>query len=173
MKNLTTSQPKVEAIESFLEAWASRAEAVYLNILTTGQELKAKMAKRASELNTSTYVILQADPEYKAIQTEWKKHWEAQPKYIRQYSSSSLKMAIEEIEKLLAKELESKKQKLYNDVFNKIGCIIDARALYVGYDGSLNGLVIGENGKAVITTISAGGYNIQSFHYRVLVKVSK
>lgn len=39
----------------------------------------------------------------------------------------------------------------------------------VGEDGSFNGFIKGDKGMAYIQTISAGGYNIQRFHYRVLV----
>lgn len=51
------------------------------------------------------------------------------------------------------------------------GVITDASMLHIGdKNGELNGYIIGELGKAYIETIGAGGYNIQCFHYRVLVK---
>lgn len=47
--------------------------------------------------------------------------------------------------------------------------IIDAVNMSLQY-GDINGLVIGEEGTAKVTTIGAAGYNIQIFHLRVLVK---
>lgn len=53
------------------------------------------------------------------------------------------------------------------------GEITDAAGLHIGMNGEINGLVIGEQGKANVNTIGAGGYNIQCFHFRVLVKAVK
>lgn len=36
--------------------------------------------------------------------------------------------------------------------------------------GDINGIIVGEKGTAKVTTIGAGGYNIQCYHFRVLVK---
>ena len=51
-----------------------------------------------------------------------------------------------------------------------VGIILEAKALYVGVNGELNGYIKGEDGTCKIETIYAGGYNIQCLHYRVLVK---
>ena len=54
------------------------------------------------------------------------------------------------------------------------GKITNADELLVGTRGDINGIIEGENGKAEVRTIEAGGYNIQCFHFRVLVnKVQK
>jgi hypothetical protein len=53
---------------------------------------------------------------------------------------------------------------------SKCGRLTDATGLVIGDNGEINGRIIGEKGAATITTIGAGGYNIQCFHYRVLVR---
>lgn len=47
--------------------------------------------------------------------------------------------------------------------------IISAENVYLGQDGSINGIVNAENGRFYIRTIEAGGYNIQKLHFRVIV----
>ena len=54
------------------------------------------------------------------------------------------------------------------------GKITDCAGLVIDQDNLgysiINGLVIGEKGKARVESIGAGGYNIQRYHIRVLVK---
>lgn len=74
----------------------------------------------------------------------------------------------------LAKYLKNEKDKKYVDLVKRItsitGDIVDAKGLYIGNkNGEINGIVVGEKASAKVQTISAGGYNIQCFHYRVLV----
>ena len=61
----------------------------------------------------------------------------------------------------------------YNELVDKVtkytGEITDVSDLHIGRDGTLNGIVEGQSGKARIETIGAGGYNIQCYHYRCLV----
>lgn len=57
----------------------------------------------------------------------------------------------------------------------KIGKITDASYLKLDdgnrYEGTvITGFITGEKGKVVVSTIEAGGYNIQCWHTRVLVK---
>lgn len=57
------------------------------------------------------------------------------------------------------------------------GKITDCRGLVLDRDNQgcaiINGLIIGEKGKAKVESIGAGGYNIQRYHIRVLVKEVK
>ena len=74
----------------------------------------------------------------------------------------------------LTKYLKAEKDRKYQDLVKRItsitGDIVDAKGLYIGNkNGEINGIVVGEKARARVETISAGGYNIQCFHYRVLV----
>ena len=78
------------------------------------------------------------------------------------------------IKKLLDDEERDKIFDLIKRVTKVTGTITDASNLRIGeQNGELNGLVVGQEGKAFVETIGAGGYNIQRFHYRVLVKKIK
>lgn len=63
---------------------------------------------------------------------------------------------------------------LVNRTVEIAGTIKDAQYLRLDRDNNgyaiINGIVIGEKGKAKIESIGAGGYNIQRYHIRVLVK---
>ena len=77
------------------------------------------------------------------------------------------------LNKMLDREVASKRVDLYHRCSAVVGVITDATGLKTGNNGSINGIVIGEEGKAEVETILAGGYNIQVLHYRVLVKPLK
>ena len=73
------------------------------------------------------------------------------------------------LDKLLDKEVKSKKVQFIARIEKKSGEIKDVN-LRIGTDGSINGVVKGENATVDVYSIIAGGYNIQKAHYRVLVK---
>lgn len=79
------------------------------------------------------------------------------------------------------KEIEENNKKsadtlIYNmitRVKEKVGKITDYSGLYIdsAIEGiCINGIIVGELGKVRIESITAGGYNIQRLHVRVLVK---
>ena len=86
-------------------------------------------------------------------------------------------------EKEFIRHVDSYMQDRYHELVEKVteitGNITDVSDLRVGMDGTLNGIIIGEDGKAKVETIVAGGYNTdrivnvkhgQVRHYRVLVR---
>lgn len=76
----------------------------------------------------------------------------------------------DDLTKMLNQEERDKALDLVNRVAKITGPITDASNLRIGeQNGELNGLISGRDGKAFIQTIGAGGYNIQCYHYRVLV----
>jgi len=77
----------------------------------------------------------------------------------------------EELSKDLKKEWEAKYDKLVNDCEKVIGKILDCSYLYLSQRGELNGTIIGEKGKAKVTTFLAGNYHKeyswqQCLHFR-------
>lgn len=77
------------------------------------------------------------------------------------------------IEALKKENLEKAQQSVLNlieKVEDRVGKVIDWSNLHFGANGMLNGRVTGNLGSIYVETIGAGGYNIQRFHYRVLLK---
>ena len=75
-------------------------------------------------------------------------------------------------EKHFRKELENKKKNLIAKVKKKVGTIIEVE-VKLNPKGGLDGLIKGEDGTVRIETIGAGGYNIQRYHFRTLIKEKK
>ena len=75
----------------------------------------------------------------------------------------------EEIKENIRKESLIKEKNLIKKVESKVGSIKDARALSVGKDGNLNGIIEGETGKVKLITIYVSG-EIQRPHFRTLIK---
>ena len=73
----------------------------------------------------------------------------------------------------LDKDLEKEANAKYDDIIERtndiVGTITDATGLRIGKKGDLNGIVIGDRGRAKVQTIGAGGYNIQCYHFRTLI----
>lgn len=73
----------------------------------------------------------------------------------------------------LKKELDEEAKRKYDFLIERVnaicGTIVDASNLRIGDNGELNGIIEGDRGTASVKTIGAGGYNIQCFHFRLLV----
>lgn len=80
----------------------------------------------------------------------------------------SLNITDEEFRKSNNRDAELFIVDLYNRVKAITGEVTNWGNIYYG-GKALNGWVEGENGKARVETIGAGGYNIQRYHLRVLV----
>lgn len=74
------------------------------------------------------------------------------------------------LEDSLESMVQDKKDTFIKRVESKSGKIIDMNGLTLGEDGSINGKVIGDKKTVEVTTVFAGGYNVQCLHFRVLVK---
>lgn len=74
----------------------------------------------------------------------------------------------DKLEEILFKDCKARYLQLVKEVTDITGIITDAQNLYMRA-GELNGIIIGERGKAKVQTFSAGGHHIQCFHYRTRV----
>ena len=77
--------------------------------------------------------------------------------------------SVERLGKWLVAEANAKYDDIVERASYHCGAIEDASNLKVGAKGQLDGIVSGNKGKCRIETIGAGGYNIQCYHFRVLI----
>lgn len=151
-----------ERFEKFLEERAIRYEAnrKYCEFVNTGWH---KIEDRAA-----AYVAKQeARENERKADRAFSRKWAFLMRYIERNHPDKFN------DELLAEDLQHEAECKYDDIIERTnaicGKIVDARGLWVGNKGDLDGIVIGERGRAKVQTIGAGGYNIQCFHFRTLV----
>lgn len=145
---------KITAIEKFLENWREAAESYYMNLGAEYADLREEA---------------RATQNFEAIK-EWnKKVGEKVAEMVRLNDFTNP----ENLVKILDREVEAKRKNLVSKIEKAVGIVTDADHLVLGKDGNINGKVTGEKGSVWVETIGAGGYNIQKYHYRVLVKKAK
>lgn len=96
--------------------------------------------------------------------------WEHAMHYV---NGNDMKAALDKLERELTTEYNRKYDNIIERASHYCGKIESAAGLRVGHKGELDGIVSGNKGKCHIETIGAGGYNIQCFHFRVLVHAIK
>ena len=163
----------IKAIIDFLNTWAENVYSYYEERFTAYLEAKAEDGKRDKD-----YCNRWNSGEPWKNPTEWKEYEKEHRKAHKLYTEAwHFMFPYDEFGKFngakLTKELEQDKKAKYDDLVERVnaicGTITDARGLSVGAKGELNGLIKGERGNAWVETISAGGYNIQCFHFRTLI----
>ncbi len=175
---------RIPVIEEFLEAWKIKAiewyTKNYANYLEYIKEYnnKREQLQQWEKENNIHFMSKQA----KEKQVELGIDKETHTRIIQmRFNQLTLKLyeyrRDNEWEKVLEKEIEKekndKRQLFINRVKAITGIIKDASNLTIGDNGEINGIVTGKDGKAKVETISAGGWNIQCWHFRVLVRVLK
>lgn len=137
------------------------------------KELESRIEKLQKQIETVEYVKF----EYKSLPQvikDFLENWKTKAvKFHIEHRSENKdfeNLTDEQIEKIVEEEKIFKGVDISRRVFRKCGKITDASYLTFGNNGGINGRIIGEKGAADVTTIMAGGYNIQCLHFRVLVK---
>lgn len=172
------NEPRIAAIESFLANWKRKATVFYTKSVDAYNEYQSEIRqkKKALEEDFKSRNVFLFGKEMRAAEKEVGIDYQSTREYIEFHfdlltvdvASRGNQAAF--LEEVLEKEVYAKRTSLISRVKDTVGEIVDASGLYVADDGEINGVVIGTKGNARVTTISAGGYNIQCFHFRVLVK---
>jgi hypothetical protein len=145
--------PNVQVVEEFLNNWKNKTIAYYIGRVEALRQFKVDNKD------------VEYDERMKLINKNFRKDIQHYESYGREYKE---KLVIDIERDLIAKRID-----LYKRCADVVGIITDASGLYCGMDGNINGYVVGDRNRAIVETIGAGGYNIQQYHYRVLVKECK
>lgn len=164
-----SADTKVPAIDQFLDNWKEKAIEWYIQDAARYHELLERQKEEDAEdekVNGRNYFNREL----------YRKHKDQRNVYnvvTREvYSKKIGKADVQVLTAIIEKEKIRKRKVLIDKVKEITGTITDGCYLSV-VNGDLNGYITGEQGKAEVRTISAGGYNIQCFHYRMLVKKLK
>jgi len=164
-----------QAIDTFLESWRQASFTYYTELYNEQRKLHdvrwALMEKYNYNAVSGNQVL---EPEYVEAQDALEAFNKKQTKSDLYILSNvrydyNQKRGTQFLDNLLDKEVKSKKVQFIARIEKKSGEIKDVN-LRIGTDGSINGVVKGENATVDVYSIIAGGYNIQKAHYRVLVK---
>lgn len=140
----------IPVIDEFLNIWKEKAKKEFIKEMEDFENLRDSRNQYSEE--------------------EYKKELEKFDKVTFYLMNMHPSWRIEELEKLLEEEKFKKLIDLTKRVNKICGKITNADDLLIGNRGDINGIIIGEKGKAEVRTIEAGGYNIQCFHFRVLIR---
>ena len=164
----------VKAIVDFLEAWKNRVREYHINCVPEfikARETWYQVARdhvdwwNSGGFKEPKEAREQKDREYREAKKDFHSTWGWLIPYMENDTIDT---------DLLDKELKKEADAKYDDIINRtndiVGTITDAAGLKIGKKGDLNGIIIGEQGKAKVQTIGAGGYNIQCYHFRTLIR---
>lgn len=184
--NEKANSRNVKAIIEFLDKWQDRVRELYLKRFEKYPEALEQYKEDMKEFKLDYFDLRELkkkDPEqyreYKARKDAIESHFQdrfgfLEPYLIREFNPNSDRYDLWKLdEERLNKDLQKEADRKYDNIIERTneitGTITDAAGLEVGEKGELDGFVIGERGTAKVHTIGAGGYNIQCFHFRVLV----
>ena len=188
----------VPAILEFLDKWKKRVIDIYSGVIREYFELKEEVAKAYRALPKYFYYKREEDQgeeykKYMGLKSKFqgkvngyyekytdelgrereRKVQDGEWEFAKMYFLSNEEESVARV----VKDVEQEAKRKYDFIIERVnaicGKIVDASGLSVGGKGDLNGIIIGEKGNASVTTVGAGGYNIQIFHYRTLIHRAK
>lgn len=175
------SSRDVKVILDFLDMWKKQVKEYYIKQFPKYLKAKEKFDEQYNKYREEEKNTPFRTPRYKEIYNEitnlehdFKSRWGFLMIYLdREYSSETNKYELYFDTNRLDKDLEEEAKRKYDFIIERtndiVGEITDASNLEIGNNQELNGYIIGTRGTANVRTISAGGYNIQRFHFRTLI----
>lgn len=156
--------PKIGVLVQFLENWKQNMISFLKEEIAKVEEYRTLNIRMSDVYYDDKEEYLRLSKKCRAIKAS------THPLAFELYTSKTEDhFNLDEANKILDEDVETKYWNLVNKVTDITGEIEDVAHVSIGLDGNLNGYIIGNKGKAKIETIGAGGYNIQRYHYRVLV----
>lgn len=195
LANQKAASRNVPAITEFLDKWLERCTKYYSNGLKEAHELSLEirqLGKATDGFRWGTPEYIEADEKYhqayKAYYAKLHGYFEdreyerngrkrkqsvkvrdGELEYILPFMERTYDESMQKVAKVLKEEYNRKYDFIIERTCEIVGTITDATNLRVGSKGDLNGFIIGTDGKAKVSTIGAGGYNIQCYHFRTLI----
>lgn len=162
----------IKIINDFLEKWLSdciaffeEEEKKYQEALKEYYRLDHEYVDRFNKHNQTPEERKADRKEHEKMRRKFKATWA----HVTQFDHGSLPW-----HETMVKDLNEEKNRKYDDIIERtnaiVGQITNAGNLEISQNGNLNGIIEGTRGKASVTTIGAGGYNIQCFHFRTLIR---
>lgn len=164
----------IPAITEFLDSWEKRVVSFSLAEKPKYEEAKKELRSFddsiADKWNRGFYRnsmdLYKKDCEERKQKKEaFARRW----RHVTQFINGS-----NSYEENVVKDVAEEKKRKYDYIIDKtnaiVGQITDAGNLSIGINGELNGFIVGDAGKASVKTIDAGGYNIQCYHFRTLIR---
>lgn len=168
LRDVEGAKVKLEDAEQVVKNWQERLDKQIAVELTISNEVPEAFKEARAEL-VLRWVQNDILERNKMLAKKRELPYKEFRKLYRYTEEEALRKTDEEFLKIEEREADLWLINLYNRVKEITGEVTDCSSLYWG-GKCLDGTVVGKNGVAVVETIGAGGYNIQRFHLRVLVK---
>ena len=142
-----------QALDTFINEWIVRSKQYYA-------DLRAERKRLHEEARNMTFA------DYWEKQGWWSRNWYSRHPMV---AINMLDYGIDHLHEIIEKDAEKRKADFLARISKKVGNITECN-LRMASDCEINGTATGDLGTARVSSILAGGWNIQRLHYRVLVK---
>ena len=156
----------VETIIEFLNGWKKSVREYYIESVPAFLEAVHEKHEKYEEWRKCGLKGREYWDGFRKIDNDFNAKWG----WLEDFMVGST-LDVERLDKVLENDANAKYDFIIERTVAKVGKITDASLLRIGKDGRrLNGFIKGEHGTVEVDTIGAGGYNIQRFHFRTLIK---